>query len=53
MVFKFSENDNSHVQIKYGTIEDLNYFLMTIPSKNFISLTKDKGKYWVLLYIED
>ena len=44
--------DKSHVQIKYGTIDDINHFLRTIPSKNFISLTKDE-KYWVLVYIED
>lgn len=42
-----------YVQLKYGSREDINYFLSTIPSENFISLTKDKENRYLLIYIED
>lgn len=42
-----------HVQLKYGSREDINYFLSTIPSENFISLTKEKRNRYLLIYIED
>lgn len=42
-----------HVQLKYGSREDINCFLLTIPSENFISLTKEKENRYLLIYIED
>lgn len=45
-------NNIKHVQLKYGNREDINHFLSTIPSENFISLTKEKNRY-LLIYIED
>lgn len=42
-----------HVQLKYGSREDINYFLSTISSENFISLTKEKENRYLLIYIED
>ena len=48
-----SSNDMKHVQVKYGSREDINYFLSTIPSENFISITKEKENRYLLVYIED
>ena len=53
--FNISEyvENHSHVQLKYGSREDINYFLSTIPNDNFISLTKEKRNRYLLIYIED
>ena len=54
MIFGKEERDNmKHVQLKYGSREDINHFLSTIPSENFISLTKEKENRYLLIYIED
>lgn len=49
----YIEPNNPHVQLKYGSREDINYFLSTIPNNNFISLKKEKRNRYLLIYIED
>lgn len=51
-VLEYVENVNSHVQLKYGSVEDVNCFLRTIPKENFISITKVKRNRYLLVYID-
>ena len=58
--YTITENGNvirsanmKHVQLKYGSREDINHFLSTIPSENFIYITKEKENRYLLVYIED
>ena len=53
LVCDISEYVEKHVQLKYGSREDINYFLSTISNDNFISLTKEKRNRYLLVYIED
>ena len=48
-----TKENNKHVQLKYGSREDINFFLRTISDKNFISLTKEKKNRYLLIYVEE
>lgn len=49
----YIEPNISHVQLKYGSREDINYFLSTISKENFISMTREKRNRYLLLYIKE
>jgi hypothetical protein len=49
---KNTKTNKKHVQLKYGSREDINFFLRTISDKDFISLTREKKNRYLLVYIE-